>query len=438
MNTKAIAGRSALLLALLAAPALALQEPALDSRRAAILDTAERFATVRWRAEERHAFHGDDPSGIRVDTPDVSIDPGGWKPGEENVGMPYAWGGFTSLDGLEGELALPRYAGHVPLQGNAHSSDKTVGVDCSGFVSRCWDLPLKQSTRSLGALCYELDDYWELQPGDILNRFDSHVALFVGWADEARETAEVIEAARLRVEHATYPLETLVERNFRPMRYKLLDERWQPMPTPDPERDTIVAAEAPRRFEQDRGADAPPPTPVFPALLAGEVLPGSWARYDAEETRLAGAATSTWMAVKGAPDTLELQRLLALGDDSVATGSTIPRESSWAEVLTAFAAFSNPLQDLRVTESSIVPGTYLLGVQELPARRLTAQIEGNMLARSTLYPCKLELECVLSDEVPLLGICEGQFALEIEYGMRGEDRVIGLEERRFTLTAFGL
>ena len=144
-------------------------EVALGEERARILEVAERFASVRWRAEERHAFHGEDERGVRIDTPDAEFREGGWTVGEENVGMPYAWGGFTSLERFEEELAAERYAGHVPVAGRAMASDRTVGVDCSGLVSHCWSLPLKQSTRSLGALSYELADYDELEPGDIVN-----------------------------------------------------------------------------------------------------------------------------------------------------------------------------------------------------------------------------------------------------------------------------
>ena len=60
-----------------------------------------------------------------------------------------------------------------------------------------------------------------------------------------------------------------------------------------------------------------------------------------------------------------------------------------------------------------------------------------MLARSTLYPVVLEIECVLSDEVPLFGICEADLKLEIDCGARGEDQVVGRQEHRYALTAFG-
>jgi hypothetical protein len=143
------------------------------------------------------------------------------------------------------------------------------------------------------------------------------------------------------------------------------------------------------------------------------------------------------MAVAGEPGTLALQRRLDAGRDTLATGVTLSLAAPWAEILIAFGNFSNPLQGLDVITSSVDPGTYQLGERELPARRVTAILEGQMLSRSTLYPVVLELECVLSDDVPLLGICAADLKLEIEYGTRGEDRVIGRQENRYELTAFG-
>ena len=426
---------SSLALLAFAAPAAAVQDSSVQSRRESIIELAESFASVTWTAEERHFFHGDDESGVRIDTPDVALDEKGFKVGPGNVGMPYCWGGFTSLETFESELADSRWAGHVPNRGNAMGSSQTIGVDCSGLVSRCWSLPAKQSTRSLGALCYELDDYDQLMPGDIVNRFDAHVAIFTGWADEERTKINVIEAARLRVEESVYEVSVLRKNNFLPMRYKPLDERWWPMPAA-----LDLEGQGPRaqgRFESEVEFNVE--TSLLPLTFRkGETAEGTWVRYAASEGMMQGpSVTCTWMAVNSTERTLTLQRRLHVGTDTLDTGATLILEEQWAKLLSTFGNFSDPLQDLEVVSQDHEYGTYRSGKKKLVARRMQATITGNLLSRSTLYPFELSLDCVISDDVPLLGICKADMTLDIDYGGEGEKQVIGRAKRSYELIDFG-
>jgi len=426
---------SSLALLAFAAPAAAVQDASVESRREAILELAERFASVVWTAEERHFFHGEDERGVRIDTPDVALDEKGFKVGPGNVGMPYCWGGFTSLDSFESELADSRWAGHVPKGGNAMGSDKTIGVDCSGLVSRCWNLPAKQSTRSLGALCYELDDYDELMPGDIVNRFDSHVAIFTGWADEERTKIKVIEAARLRVERSVYEVAVLRKNDFLPMRYKPLDERWWPMPAaPDPE---ALSPRAQGHFDREVSFNVE--TSLLPlSFRKGEMAEGTWVRYAAAEDGMRGPSVScTWMAVSSTEQALTLQRRLHVGADTLDTGATLILDEHWSQLLSTFGNFSDPLQDLEVVSQEHEYGTYRSGDKKLVARRMQATIRGKLLSRSTLYPIELSLDCVISDDVPLLGICKADMVLEIDYGGEGAKRMTGRAQRSYELIDFG-
>ena len=101
--------------------------------------------------------------------------------------MPYQWGGFSTLKEFDAGLREGKSAGDVYTAEkrkmlNDAVSAHAVGVDCSGFVSRCWDLPRAYSTRELPGLCDEIKDWSELRPGDILNTHNSHVLLFSDWA----------------------------------------------------------------------------------------------------------------------------------------------------------------------------------------------------------------------------------------------------------------
>ena len=88
------------------------------------------------------------------------------------------------------------------------------GVDCSGLVSRSWRLPRKVSTRELAAMSVKLADARDLLPGDVLNKSNGHVLLFVTFTDATRTRARVIEAGAWdgrawRVVESEYALEAL-------------------------------------------------------------------------------------------------------------------------------------------------------------------------------------------------------------------------------------
>jgi hypothetical protein len=160
------------------------------------LAIAESYRTHRWMPSERNILHGPDAEGIRVDTPDIGhrppgAIPGWWRAGQWNTGVPYQWGGFATPEQFDRDLAAGKAAGDVYTAEKRRLLDAAVsrhatGIDCSGFVSRCWKLPRSYSTRELHSLCSPLASWDELQPGDILNTYNAHVYLFAGWEDAAR------------------------------------------------------------------------------------------------------------------------------------------------------------------------------------------------------------------------------------------------------------
>jgi hypothetical protein len=124
-------------------------------------------------------------------------------PGDLKVkGVPYAWGGFDSLDEIDEKLALGRPAGNactrtVLLDGGFDPNDRfAAGVDCSGLVSRAWALSRKLSTEDLVKKEHAvLIDWADLKPGDVVVKKGKHVRLFESWSGSASTTIEVIEAA---------------------------------------------------------------------------------------------------------------------------------------------------------------------------------------------------------------------------------------------------
>lgn len=200
--------------------------------RSQILKTAESYRQHVWTPRQEHIKHGRDDCGIEVHTPDLSYRehtaaPGHFEVGVQTCGIPYQWGGFCSLDEFDQKLKLSFYAGDVSTRykrqgGDSVVSQRAVGIDCSGFVSRCWGLPHPYSTREIEQLCEPILSALNLKPGDIFNRPGQHVLLFAQWLDEKKGILMVYETGGppdWRVCCHSISLEKLNQLGYKPFRY---------------------------------------------------------------------------------------------------------------------------------------------------------------------------------------------------------------------------
>jgi len=166
--------------------------------RAEAIATAERYLNFSWTPTPANIRHGKGEDGIQVDTPDAGYKPKGtfagwWEAGMINKGMPYKWGGFDTPESFLAGLSEGKAAGDICTAEkrrllDAVVSEDAVGIDCSGFVSRCWNLPRTYSTRTITGLCDPIEKFADIMPGDILNTRNSHVFLFARWigSDKSR------------------------------------------------------------------------------------------------------------------------------------------------------------------------------------------------------------------------------------------------------------
>ncbi|MDO9548680.1 MAG: T9SS type A sorting domain-containing protein, partial [Candidatus Marinimicrobia bacterium] len=118
---------------------------------------------------------------------------------------PYKWGGFSTLDQFDDGLLAGKYAGDR-YTGKSSGSGYAVGVDCSGFVSRCWKLSRHYSTREMDDEIAVAYASWEdLKPGDAIHK-EGHVRLAVD--NNPNGTILAVEAAGSstdwRVNYRTY------------------------------------------------------------------------------------------------------------------------------------------------------------------------------------------------------------------------------------------
>ncbi len=169
--------------------------------RNSVVKCAIEYAKYIWIPTNENIFHGYDKDGILVNTPDINyvsekFSCGWWKAGQENRGMPYNWGGETTIKEFENGLFEGKFAGNVPDMKNNGFSKYTIGLDCSGLVAICWNLPKKLITAELSTISSILESTDEMLPGDILLKPGSHVMLFISFIDEDKSHVQIIDATR--------------------------------------------------------------------------------------------------------------------------------------------------------------------------------------------------------------------------------------------------
>lgn len=166
-----------------------------------VVAIALAYAGHSWTAGEANVLHGADPDGVPVDTPDSTwtgetLECGWWLPGRVNTGVPYSWGNASTLAEFEAGIRAGKYAGNVPENKRQRVSRHTVGVDCSGLLTRCWQLSQRITTRDIPACADVLSCLGEIQPGDVLAKPGSHAMIFIRFADQDRREALIIDATR--------------------------------------------------------------------------------------------------------------------------------------------------------------------------------------------------------------------------------------------------
>jgi len=199
--------------------------------RAEALRIAESYIQHRWQSSSANVLHGKDREGIEVHTPDRDGGRCGpheacWLVNAANIGVAYKWGGDDTPASFDAGIKAGKAAGDVYTSekrrlDDAAASAQAVGIDCSGFICRCWQTPKRYSTVSLGDVCRRLSSPRELEPADIMNQPHGHVLMFVKWIDLERKRALFYEAAPFSKTLASErDVPQMTGDGFIPMRYR--------------------------------------------------------------------------------------------------------------------------------------------------------------------------------------------------------------------------
>jgi len=132
----------------------------------------DAFVLSRYYCREQNLA----PQGITAPDGDVIKTPS-WMIVGSNARIPYKWGGFNTLQQYAAGLQNGLYAGDINTAG---VSSYAVGLDCSGFVSRCWQFTSKYSTSMMlsSSNIIQYTSWDELKPGDAILKA-GHVRMFV-------------------------------------------------------------------------------------------------------------------------------------------------------------------------------------------------------------------------------------------------------------------
>ncbi len=165
-----------------------------------VISTALQYANHEWIATERNVLHGIDPDGVPVDTPDVTwkgevLDCGWWKVGEVNKGVAYGWGNASTIEEFDAGIEEGMLAGNVPEDKSRRGSKHSVGVDCSGLLTRCWNLPKKIATRDIPKFADKIS-LEEIRQGDVFAKVGSHVMFFIEFMDEEKKRVKIVDSTR--------------------------------------------------------------------------------------------------------------------------------------------------------------------------------------------------------------------------------------------------
>ncbi len=142
--------------------ALVLAIPAAAIDRAEVMDRARAFAGHPWHCSASN-LQASCLTGYQSEYVEG-----------DHMGLPYDWGGFVMLHRFDLDIDEGEGAGS-PAGGEVAAC--TTGLDCSGYVSACWDTGQKYGTWTIGDISSVID-LSELQPGDALNEPGYHIVIY--------------------------------------------------------------------------------------------------------------------------------------------------------------------------------------------------------------------------------------------------------------------
>ncbi len=166
-----------------------------------VVKCALGYANHLWKPSSINSYHGYDEDGILVNTPDSGYKSskyncGWWLMDQFNKGIPYNWGGCSTIVDFSEGIMAGKYAGNVPDSRENGICKNCVGVDCSGLVTICWELKNRLYTKTIPAIASPLKSMDLLLPGDVILLPGSHVMIFIDFINDRKTSVQIVDASR--------------------------------------------------------------------------------------------------------------------------------------------------------------------------------------------------------------------------------------------------
>ena len=188
-----------------------------------VINNANSYLNHNWNANSNNIWNNTNCGGKTVNTPD-------WVNVGNHTSLPYCWGGNSTLSAFDSNLSQGKSAGDDNTNvGYGAEPNCSVGVDCSGYVSRCYGLSTHYSTTMLNSnsLFGHYNNYNDLNVGDFVNKPGSHTRLVtqinnngsITFLESGSGTGNVGSAGLWKVFQWTYTVSTLINDGYNPQYY---------------------------------------------------------------------------------------------------------------------------------------------------------------------------------------------------------------------------
>ena len=98
-----------------------------------------------------------------------------------------------------------------------------------------------------------------------------------------------------------------------------------------------------------------------------------------------------------------------------------------ASSLIASGGFDQDFGEIRVVQSEVTQGECSIGERAFDSVRIRLQLKTSLLTRGIINPVEIDIDCILSEQIPVNGVVRCRFEVETDRGKTSKTTVRNLE-----------